>query len=232
MPDPHAPPLVLILAVGLTERLLPLAPRLSAIAGRGWSRPLAEAVPAVTCTAQATMLTGAWPDRHGIVANGWLYRDTREVRFWQQANSLLQAEPVYETARRRAADRGRPFKTAKLFWWFNQGAPVEWFATPKPHYGADGSKVFGIMRLSWGFTYPWFTDWRYAVRIAYSFHRSLPYACPITLMGSCPGARIDVPSASSGAPARAMVSRHPIVSVVTTGLAVAIASSTERGNPS
>jgi predicted AlkP superfamily pyrophosphatase or phosphodiesterase len=25
------------------------------------------------------------------------------------------------------------------------GAPVDWFATPKPHYGADGSKVFDII---------------------------------------------------------------------------------------
>jgi hypothetical protein len=32
-----------------------------------------------------------------------------------------------------------------MFWWFNQGAPVDWYATPKPHYGADGSKAFGII---------------------------------------------------------------------------------------
>src|SRR5947209_11419695 len=117
-------PLVLINAVGLTPRLLPLAPRLHALAKAGWSVPLRETLPAVTCTAQATMLTGASPEHHGVVANGWLFRDTTEVRFWQQSNRLIQAEPVYETARRRAADRGRPFKSAKLFWWFNQGAAV------------------------------------------------------------------------------------------------------------
>jgi predicted AlkP superfamily pyrophosphatase or phosphodiesterase len=32
-----------------------------------------------------------------------------------------------------------------MFWWFNQGASVEWYATPKPHYGSDGSKQFGII---------------------------------------------------------------------------------------
>jgi len=32
-----------------------------------------------------------------------------------------------------------------MFWWFNQGAPVEWYATPKPHYGSDGSKQFGVI---------------------------------------------------------------------------------------
>ncbi len=146
------PPLILINAVGLTPRLLPHAPRLSAIAAGGWVRPLREAVPAVTCTAQATMLTGEWPDRHGIVGNGWLYRDTGEVRFWQQSNRLIEAEPLYTIAKREAAQRGKSFKCAKLFWWFNQGADVEISVTPKPHYGIDGNKVFGIHGTPEGLT--------------------------------------------------------------------------------
>ncbi len=80
------------------------------------------------------MLTGLAPREHGIVGNGWYYRDTAEIRFWQQANSLIQGEKFYEG-----------FRTAKMFWWFNQHAPVQWSATPKPYYGSDGSKVFGIL---------------------------------------------------------------------------------------
>jgi predicted AlkP superfamily pyrophosphatase or phosphodiesterase len=135
---------LLLNAVGLTSRLLPLAPRLSALAAAGWQRPLREVLPAVTCTAQASILTGQTPDRHGIVANGWLFRDTGEVRFWQQSNRLVQAPLLYDTARRRAAERGRTFRCAKLFWWFNQGAAVDLSVTPKPYYGADGNKAFGI----------------------------------------------------------------------------------------
>ncbi len=123
--------LCVIDVVGLTPRLVAHAPRIREIgAARAWSGPL----PAVTCTAQATMLTGEGPARHGIVGNGWLYRDTGEVRFWQQAFSLMAGEPFYA---------GR--RTAQIFWWFNQGAPIEWSVTPKPHYGADGSKRFGIV---------------------------------------------------------------------------------------
>jgi predicted AlkP superfamily pyrophosphatase or phosphodiesterase len=140
------PPLVLVNAVGLTPRLLAHAPRLRSLAAAGWVRPLREQVPAVTCTAQATMLTGQPPSRHGIVANGWLFRDTGEVRFWQQSNRLIQAAPMYRTALERAEQRGRAFRCAKLFWWFNQGAPVAISVTPKPHYGADGNKLFG----TWG----------------------------------------------------------------------------------
>src|SRR5437899_3153701 len=99
-------PVVLLNVVGLTSRLLPLAPRLGTLAKSGWCVPLREVIPAVTCTAQATMLTGRSPEDHGIVGNGWLYRETGEVRFWQQSNRLLQAEPLYQTARRRAAERG------------------------------------------------------------------------------------------------------------------------------
>ena len=145
-PRPAAlmPPVVLINAVGLTPRLLRHAPRLQAVAAAGWSAPLAEVLPAVTCTAQATLLTGEPPDRHGVVANGWLFRDTNEVRFWQQNNGLIQAEPLYATAKHRAANRGKAFTSAKLFWWFNQGADVEWGVTPKPWYALDGNKAFDV----------------------------------------------------------------------------------------
>jgi predicted AlkP superfamily pyrophosphatase or phosphodiesterase len=117
--------------VGLTPKLLAHAPRISAV---GKAQPWRGPIPAVTCTAQATMLTGMAPAQHGIVGNGWLFRDTGEVRLWQQSNALIQGEPLYAGV-----------KTAKMFWWFNQGAPVEWYATPKPHYGSDGSKQFGII---------------------------------------------------------------------------------------
>jgi len=168
-------PLVLINAVGLTGRLLAMAPRLQAMAGAGWSRSLREVVPAVTCTAQASILTGKSPQGHGIVGNGWFFRDTGEVRFWQQSNALIQSEPIYVSARRRAADRGRAFKIAKLFWWFNQGAAVDLSVTPKPYYAADGNKAFGIAGTPDGLTgrlesehgkFPFHTFWGPAAGLA------------------------------------------------------------------
>jgi predicted AlkP superfamily pyrophosphatase or phosphodiesterase len=137
-------PIVLINAVGLTPRLLEHAPRIKAVAASGWAANMPEVLPAVTCTSQATLLTGTLPNEHGIVANGWHFRDTNEVRFWQQSNRLIQAEPLYATARKRAKERGKSFTSAKLFWWFNQGAAVDISVTPKPHYAVDGNKAFGI----------------------------------------------------------------------------------------
>ena len=137
-------PLLWLNVVGLTPRLLAHAPNLRALAEKGSCGPLGGVIPAVTCTAQATALTGLAPSGHGIVGNGWFHRDTGEVRFWLQSNALVQGETIYAAARRRAAQEEASFTCAKLFWWFNQGAPVDWSVTPKPWYGADGSKVFGI----------------------------------------------------------------------------------------
>ncbi len=117
--------------VGLTQKCLAHAPRIRSLGThRVWQPP----VPAVTCTVQATLLTGTQPSQHGIVANGWYDRSTAEIRFWQQSNHLIEAPKLYEG-----------IETAKMFWWFNQHAPVRWSCTPKPHYGCDGSKVFDII---------------------------------------------------------------------------------------
>jgi predicted AlkP superfamily pyrophosphatase or phosphodiesterase len=118
--------------VGLTPELLEFAPNISQL---GPAQPWNAPYPAVTCTSQATLLTGAMPSQHGIVGNGWFYRDTSEIRFWQQSNSLIQSSELVYSG----------IETAKLFWWFNQHAPVRWSVTPKPHYGCDGSKVFDVL---------------------------------------------------------------------------------------
>lgn len=120
--------------VGLTPKLLQHAPNCRSVGkGQAWEPVL----PAVTSTVQATLMTGRKPSQHGIVANGWYFRDTAEIRFWQQNNGLVEGEKFYEG-----------FSTAKMFWWFNQNAPVQWSVTPKPHYGSDGSKVFDILDRS------------------------------------------------------------------------------------
>lgn len=120
--------------VGLTPELVKHAPNIQALGNcQAWTSPL----PAVTATSQATMLTGTMPREHGIVGNGWYFRETGEVRFWQQSNQLISGEKLYQDV-----------ETAKMFWWFNQGAPVRWSVTPKPHYGCDGSKVFDILDQS------------------------------------------------------------------------------------
>jgi predicted AlkP superfamily pyrophosphatase or phosphodiesterase len=113
--------LLLLDAVGLTPALLRHAPRLSALAKSGFSAPVRPALPAVTCTAQATMLTGLPPSGHGVVGNGWLHRELGEVLFWRQSDRLVSGERLWDAARRL-----RPGTTcANLFWWFAMGASTD-----------------------------------------------------------------------------------------------------------
>ena len=129
--------LLLLDAVGLTASLLRHAPRLSALAKSGFSAAVRPALPAVTCTAQATMLTGLPPSGHGVVGNGWLHRDLGEVLFWRQSDRLVSGERLWDAARRL-----RPGTTcANLFWWFAMGASTDWTVTPRPAYPADGRKL-------------------------------------------------------------------------------------------
>lgn len=132
-----AHPTVVLNVVGLNTGLLDHAPKMAAFAGRHAVTRLKPVLPAVTCSVQASMLTGRPPRDHGIVANGWFDRELAEVHFWKQSNRLVHCEKVWHAARR--ADPS--ITSAQLFWWFNMYADVDYAITPRPIYKADGRKV-------------------------------------------------------------------------------------------
>jgi predicted AlkP superfamily pyrophosphatase or phosphodiesterase len=123
--------------VGLTPALLAHAPNLSRWAASAALRPLNTVLPAVTCSVQATFLTGAVPSEHGIVGNGWYFRELAQIWLWRQANALVQRESVWDVAKRRDPS----FTCAQLFWWYNMYCRADWTVTPRPMYTADGRKI-------------------------------------------------------------------------------------------
>jgi predicted AlkP superfamily pyrophosphatase or phosphodiesterase len=130
--------LVVINVVGLTYDMIgDNTPNIRSLLDEGWARPMQSVLPAVTCSAQSSMLTGLLPRDHGIVGNGWYFRDLAEVGFWKQSNALVQGEKIFQTARQRDSRH----TTAKMFWWYNMYADVNWSVTPRPSYPADGRKV-------------------------------------------------------------------------------------------
>lgn len=148
--------------VGLTSSLIgESTPAIQAFAQRNRHSKVKPAFPAVTCTAQSNMATGAPPSEHGAVANGWYNRDYSEVHFWKQSNRLVQGDKIWDEL--KAADES--FTCAKLFWWYNMYASVDYSITPRPMYPADGRKVFDV------YTQP--MDMREAVKAdigAFPFH--------------------------------------------------------------
>ena len=134
-------PTVVLNVVGLTRSLLGRdTPHLNALVADGVCAPLRAITPAVTCSAQATILTGTLPRDHGVVGNGWYFRDLAQVMFWRQSNQLVRGDKVWETARRRDPS----CTCAKMFWWFNMYSTAEWAVTPRPIYPADGRKIVDI----------------------------------------------------------------------------------------
>ncbi|MBC8156494.1 MAG: alkaline phosphatase family protein [Bacteroidetes bacterium] len=94
-------------------------------------------LPAVTTAVQSTYVTGKWPAEHGIVGNGWYDRTDAEVKFWKQSNHLVQADKIWDEARRQDP----AFTVSKMFWWYNMYATADFSVTPRPQYLSDGRKM-------------------------------------------------------------------------------------------
>ncbi len=130
---------VVLNVVGLTQSLLsekstPFLFKWASDANKATVRPV---LPAVTCTAQATYLTGKTPEEHGIVGNGWYFEEECEIKFWRQSNKLVQAQKIWEAA--KAVDPS--FTCSNMGWWYNMYSTVDYALTPRPQYLADGRKM-------------------------------------------------------------------------------------------
>jgi predicted AlkP superfamily pyrophosphatase or phosphodiesterase len=124
--------------VGLTPALLGAhTPRLKQFVDGGRMASITPVLPAVTTTMQSSYLTGTYPGEHGIVGNGWYFRDELEVKFWRQSNRLVQATKIWERARQQ--DPG--FTCANVCWWYNMYSSVDFAVTPRPMYPSDGRKL-------------------------------------------------------------------------------------------
>jgi predicted AlkP superfamily pyrophosphatase or phosphodiesterase len=127
--------------VGLSKSLLgENAPGITAFAEKHGVQTYTPAFPALTTTAQSSILTGTPPEKHGIVANGWYDRESAEVRFWKQSNHIVHGEKIWDTLRKSVPG----FTCAKLFWWYNMHSTADFTITPRPLYPADGSKHFDV----------------------------------------------------------------------------------------
>ncbi len=124
--------------VGLTESHLGnQTPNITALAEQCGVATLQPPLPAVTSTVQSTLLTGEEPNKHGIVANGWHERETKETFFWRQSNSLVECASIWDDLHEALPEA----TIANLFWWFNMYSSADYTVTPRPMYPADGRKI-------------------------------------------------------------------------------------------
>lgn len=110
-----------------------LLPNISKIASIGECSRLEPVFPAVTCTVQASILSGKYPNEHGIICNGLYNRNKHEVSFWEQANSLVEAERIWDLIKKK-----RPYsRTAILFGQHTMYSNADFVVTPRPLHMAD-----------------------------------------------------------------------------------------------
>ena len=129
---------VVLNVVGLTKRLIgEHTPFIRSFLEKGDSASITPVLPAVTCTSQTTYLTGKWPTEHGIVGNGWYFKDECEVKFWRQSNKLIKSDKLWDEMKQLDSN----FSCANLFWWYNMYSTVDFGVTPRPNYLADGRKI-------------------------------------------------------------------------------------------
>jgi hypothetical protein len=126
---------VLLSIPGLRESDLGHMPRLSSLCGAARST-IAPSFPAVTCPVQANMTTGVGPARHGVVANGFFWRDKGQVEMWTAWNDCIKRPQIWDLLH----DRNPQLTSAVWFPMHSKGCGADYICTPAPIHNPDGSE--------------------------------------------------------------------------------------------
>jgi predicted AlkP superfamily pyrophosphatase or phosphodiesterase len=132
MPD-HV---ILLSVPGLRKQDVAAMPHLRSLAADGDRIDLVPSFPCVTCPVQVNMTTGKLPRQHGVVANGFYWRDKQEVEMWTAWNKSIQAPQIWDTLKKH-----QPGTTSAV--WFpllSKGAGADLICTPAPIHNPDGSE--------------------------------------------------------------------------------------------
>jgi predicted AlkP superfamily pyrophosphatase or phosphodiesterase len=126
---------IVIDIVGLERKHISenITPNIFKISQTGEIRDLETVFPAVTCTVQSSLLSGAYPEVHGIISNGLYDRQHYTVSFWEQSSNLVQADRVWDTIKMH----GSVSKTAVLFWQNTIYSNADLVLTPRPLHMDD-----------------------------------------------------------------------------------------------
>lgn len=148
---------VILLSVpGLRSQDVPAMPNLSRLTAGGDRAPLVPSFPAVTWPVQANMLTGKLPDEHGVIANGFYWRDKHEVEMWTAWNEKIQQPQIWDLLHQR----DKKLTSAVWFPMLSKGCGADYICMPAPIHNPDGSEslwcytkpveLYGTLRDTFG----------------------------------------------------------------------------------
>jgi predicted AlkP superfamily pyrophosphatase or phosphodiesterase len=130
-------PVVFLLSVpGLRAADVAVMPNLGRLAEQGSQTSLVPSFPCVTWPVQANMLTGRLPVEHGVVANGFYWRERREVEMWTAGNDKIQQPQLWDVLKRHDPK----LTTAAWFPMLSKGCGADVICMPAPVHNPDGSE--------------------------------------------------------------------------------------------
>ena len=121
---------------GLRSEDVERMPHLQQLVRGGDRASLTHSFPAVTWPSQAAMLTGKTPAEHGVVANGFFWRDTNKVEMWTAWNDKILAPQIWDVIR----ERGNGLTSAAWFPMLSKGCGADYICMPAPIHNPDGSE--------------------------------------------------------------------------------------------
>ena len=137
-------PVVLLSIPGLRESDLELMPNLSA--KTAVKKPLTTSFPAVTCPTQSTLTTGVTAQEHGVIANGFYWREgyssennqrpACDVEMWTAWADVVTAPRTWD----RLKEHDPALTSAVWFPMLAKGVTADFVCTPAPIHNPDGSE--------------------------------------------------------------------------------------------
>lgn len=112
-----------------------MADRLRRSPGAISFRSVDTVFPALTCTAQATLRTGAAPSSHGMIANGVYHERLKKILFWEQAASLVAGPRIWDDFRAAGGTVGL------MFWQQSLGEAADLIVSPRPIHKHSGGMI-------------------------------------------------------------------------------------------
>jgi predicted AlkP superfamily pyrophosphatase or phosphodiesterase len=129
-------PVILLSIPGLREKDVAVMRNLRSLTAGGEIAELTPSFPCVTCPVQTNMTTGKRPAEHGVVANGYYWRDKRRVEMWTAPNDCVEQPQLWDLL----SHHGRGLSTAVWFPLHSQGCEADFVCTPAPIHNPDGSE--------------------------------------------------------------------------------------------
>ena len=130
--QPHK--ICLISIPGLRENDLTNMPALSALCAGGSKCRIKHSFPCVTWPSQSAVLTGKRPNQHGVIANGFYWRESQKVEMWTAWNEVIEQPQIWDVLKEQG-------KTS-LAWFpmLSKGCGADYVCMPAPIHQPDGSE--------------------------------------------------------------------------------------------